>query len=70
MARSEPRVVIFACNWNAQQSLEEAGKQHLSLPSGVRPLRVDCIGQIGAGAILKAFEKGADGVMLVGCTGD
>ena len=70
MARSEPRVVIFACNWNAQQSLEEAGKQHLSLPTGVRPLRVDCIGQVGAGALLKAFEKGADGVMLVGCTVD
>jgi len=70
MARIEPRVVIFACNWNAQHSLEEAGKQHLSLPSGVRPLRVDCIGQIGSGAILKAFQKGADGVMLVGCTAD
>ena len=48
MARSEPRVVIFTCNWNAQQSLEEAGKQRLSLPSAVRPLRVNCIGQIGS----------------------
>ena len=70
MARSEPRVVVFACNWNAQQSLEEAGKQRLSLPSAVRPLRVNCIGQIGSGAILKAFQKGADGVMLVGCAAD
>ena len=70
MARIEPRVVLFTCNWNAQQSLEEAGKQHLGLPSGVRPLKVDCIGQIGSGTILKAFEKGADGVLLVGCTAD
>ena len=70
MARIEPRVVLFTCNWNAQQSLEEAGKQHLSLPSGVRPLKVDCIGQIGSGTILKALEKGADGVLLVGCTAD
>jgi len=70
MARAEPRVVIFTCNWNALQSLEEAGKQHLNLPPGVRPLKVDCMGQIGSSVILKAFEKGADGVMLVGCTAE
>ena len=70
MARTEPRVVIFTCNWSALQSLEEAGKQHLNLPPGVRPLKVDCMGQVGSSVILKAFEKGADGVMLVGCTAE
>ena len=70
MARTEPRVVIFTCNWNALQSLEEAGKQHLNLPPGVRSLKVDCMGQIGSSVILKALEKGADGVMLVGCTAE
>ena len=70
MARTEPRVVIFTCNWNALQSLEEAGKQRLNLPPGVRALKVDCMGQIGSSVILKAFEKGADGVMLVGCTAE
>jgi F420-non-reducing hydrogenase iron-sulfur subunit len=67
MTELEPRVVIFACNWNAYQSLQTGGKRHLSLPAGVRPLKVDCLGQIGSSVILKAFEKGADGVMLVGC---
>jgi coenzyme F420-reducing hydrogenase delta subunit len=68
MPRTEPRVVVFTCNWNALRGLDEAGKQHLSLPAGVRPLKVDCMGQIGSSIILKAFEKGADGVMLVACT--
>lgn len=68
MAHSEPRVVIFICNWNAHKSLEEAGKLHLNYPSGARPLKVDCMGQIGSSLVLKAFEKGADGVMLVGCS--
>ncbi len=68
MAQPEPRVVIFTCNWNAHESLQEAGKQHLNYPSGARPLKVDCLGQIGPSMILKAFEKGADGVMLVGCS--
>ncbi len=67
MAESEPRIVIFTCNWNAHQSLQEAGKQHLSYPAGVRPLKMDCLGQVGTSTILQAFQKGADGVMLVGC---
>lgn len=67
MEEREPRVVIFTCNWNAHQSLQAAGKRHLSYPAGVRPLKVDCLGQISSSVILKAFEKGADGVMLVGC---
>lgn len=67
MVETEPRVIIFTCNWNAHQSLQAAGKRHLSYPAGVRPLMVGCLGQIGSSVILKAFEKGADGVMLVGC---
>ncbi len=68
MKDSEPRIVIFTCNWNAHESLQEAGRQHLSLPAGARTLKVDCLGQVGSSVILKAFEKGADGVMLVGCS--
>jgi coenzyme F420-reducing hydrogenase delta subunit len=68
MTEREPKVVIFTCNWNAHESLQEAGKQRLHYPSGARPLKVDCLGQVGASLILKALEKGADGVMLVGCT--
>jgi F420-non-reducing hydrogenase iron-sulfur subunit len=64
----EPRIIIFACGWNAYESLQVAGEQHLHYPPGARLLKVDCLGQIGASAILKAFEKGADGVMLLGCT--
>lgn len=70
MEESEPRVVIFTCNWNAHESLQQAGKKRLSLPPGARTLRVDCLGQVGPSLILKAFEKGADGVMLVGCTAE
>ena len=68
MSEPEPRVVIFTCNWNAHESLQEAGRRHLHYPAGARPLKVDCLGQVSASVILKAFEKGADGVMLVGCT--
>ena len=68
VSESEPRIVIFTCNWNAHESLQAAGKRRISLPEGARPLKVDCLGQVGSTLILKAFEKGADGVMLVGCS--
>lgn len=67
MTELEPRIVIFTCNWNAHESLQAAGKRRISLPARARPLKVDCLGQVGSSVILKAFEKGADGVMLVGC---
>jgi coenzyme F420-reducing hydrogenase delta subunit len=68
MTEAQHRVVIFVCNWNAFEGLEGAAKQGLQLPAAARVLKVDCLGQIGASVILKAFEKGADGVMLVGCS--
>jgi len=63
----EPKVVVFTCNWQAYSSLEAAGADHTSYPAAIRPLKVMCLGRLSAGIILKAFEKGADGVLLLGC---
>jgi len=62
-----PKVVVFTCNWNAYSGLESAGTQHLSYSPAIYPLRVECLGQLSAGIILKSFEMGADGVLLLGC---
>lgn len=67
---SEIRVVVFTCNWNAHECLQEAGRRRLPLPAGARPLKVDCLGQVSPSVILKALQKGADGVMLVGCSAE
>jgi F420-non-reducing hydrogenase iron-sulfur subunit len=63
----QPKVVVFTCNWNAYSGLETAGSEHLSYPPAIRPLKVMCLGRLSAGIILKALEKGADGVLLLGC---
>ena len=39
----------------------------LSYPVHVRVIRVPCTGKVDLVHILHAFEKGADGVYLVGC---
>ena len=62
-----PKVLVFTCNWNAYSGLEEAGSQHLAYSPAIVPLRVECLGQLSAGIILKSFEMGAEGVLMLGC---
>jgi coenzyme F420-reducing hydrogenase delta subunit len=39
----------------------------LNYPSSIRIIRVPCTGKVDVLHILRAFEKGADGVYVVGC---
>jgi len=39
----------------------------LSYPTSIRIIRVPCTGKVDTLHILRAFEKGADGVYVVGC---
>ena len=64
------KVILLTCNWNSYSGLETAGAERLSYPTGVFPLKVPCLGQISSGIILKAFENGADGVLMLGCPSD
>jgi F420-non-reducing hydrogenase iron-sulfur subunit len=61
------KVIVFTCNWNAYSGLETAGYERLSVPAGVRPVKVMCLGRLHPGLVLKAFELGADGVLMLGC---
>jgi F420-non-reducing hydrogenase iron-sulfur subunit len=63
----QPKVVVFTCNWNAYSGLEMAGVKRQGYSAATRPIKVMCLGRLNPGIILKAFEKGADGVLLLGC---
>jgi F420-non-reducing hydrogenase iron-sulfur subunit len=62
------RIILFTCNWNGYSGIEEAGAQKIQYSPDIYPIRISCIGRITPGIILKAFEKGADGVYLLGCS--
>lgn len=64
---SEPRIVGFVCNWGAYSGLEMAGVKKLKYAPNVQMIRLMCLGRISTGLVLKAFEFGADGVLLLGC---
>src|SRR5512136_1164732 len=55
------------CNWSPFACFNAAGMAHLKMPSNYRFIRVMCIGRINQALILRAFEYGADGVILLEC---
>jgi heterodisulfide reductase subunit A-like polyferredoxin/coenzyme F420-reducing hydrogenase delta subunit len=62
-----PPVLVFSCEWSGYAAAELAGAQKLTYPSSVRVIRLDCAGRLQPGLILKAFEMGAAGVLVLGC---
>lgn len=67
MSMPGAKVVVFACNWDGLSCVEAAAQRGLSYPSSVRVVRLTCLSRLHHGLILKAFEVGAEGVMLLGC---
>lgn len=63
----EPRIVGFVCNWGAYSGIEVAGDRRIEYPANVHLIRVMCLGRVHHGLVLRAFEMGADGVILLGC---
>jgi F420-non-reducing hydrogenase iron-sulfur subunit len=65
--KTRQKVILFTCNWHAYSSMEAAGRERSSYSTAVVPIRLSCLGRISPGIILKAFEGGAAGVLLLGC---
>jgi F420-non-reducing hydrogenase iron-sulfur subunit len=63
----EPQIVVFACNWCSYAGADTAGVSRIQQQPNFRMIRVMCSGRIQPAFVLRAFEKGADGVLVSGC---
>jgi coenzyme F420-reducing hydrogenase delta subunit len=63
----EPKIVAFVCNWCTYTGADLAGTSRMKYQSNVRMIRLPCTGRIDPMFIVKAFESGADGVLVSGC---
>ena len=63
----EPKIVGFLCNWCSYRGADLAGTARIKYAPNVRIIRVMCSARIEPAFILKAFQAGADGVMVLGC---
>jgi coenzyme F420-reducing hydrogenase delta subunit len=57
----------ICCNWSPWACFNAAGMARMKFPPNLRVIRVMCIGRINQALILRAFEHGADGVILLEC---
>lgn len=63
----EPTIIAFLCNWCSYRAADLAGTARMKYAPNVRMIRVMCSGRVDPSFVLKAFELGADGVMIAGC---
>ena len=63
----KPLIVAFCCNWCSYAGADLAGTSRLSYPAEVKIIRVPCSCRVNPLFILRAFQRGADGVILCGC---
>jgi F420-non-reducing hydrogenase iron-sulfur subunit len=63
----EPRIVGFFCNWCTYTASDLAGTARLTYAPNAPVIRVMCSGRVDPQFVLKAFEEGADGVLIGGC---
>jgi F420-non-reducing hydrogenase iron-sulfur subunit len=64
---SEPIIVAFCCHYCAYAAADLAGSSRLQYPPNVRIIRTPCTGRLEVDYFMKAFENGADGVLVAGC---
>jgi len=63
----EPLLIAFCCQYCSYSAADLAGSMRLPYPPNVRIVRTPCTGRLEVEFFMKAFEKGADGILVAGC---
>jgi len=63
----EPKIIAYLCTWCSYTGADTAGIARLKSPANIRAIRVPCSGRVSPEVILRTFEEGADGVLVLGC---
>ena len=63
----EPKIVAFFCNWCSYAGADGAGTARKNYPANIKIIKVPCSCRVNPLFILRAFARGADGVILCGC---
>lgn len=63
----EPVVIAFVCTYCSYTAADLAGSLRLEYPTNVRIVKMTCTGKTDPIVLLRAFEKGADAVLVAGC---
>ena len=64
--KRKPLIVAFCCNWCSYAGADLAGNNRLNYPADVKIIRVPCSCRVNPMFVLRAFQRGADGVIICG----
>lgn len=67
MSEFEPKIVAFVCNYCTYAGADLAGTSRIPYSTNVKIIRLPCTGRIDFMLLTKAFENGADGIIVSGC---
>ena len=67
MQEFEPKIVAFVCNWCTYAGADLTGTNRTKYSANVKIIRFPCTGRIDFLILMKAFENGADGIIVSGC---
>jgi len=63
----EPRIIGYLCTWCSYTGADTAGIARLKYPANPRAMRVPCSGRVSPELIMRTFDQGADGVLVLAC---
>lgn len=63
----EPRLLVLLCNWCLYSDLDQVELARVQEQSGVRIVRIPCMGRMDPMHVLMALQEGIDGVLVAGC---
>jgi F420-non-reducing hydrogenase iron-sulfur subunit len=67
MKSFEPKIIAFLCNWCSYECADSVGRAQKEYPSNLKIVRTMCSGRVDPQFILEAFQKGASGILILGC---
>ncbi len=65
-AEWKANIIAFACHYCAFAAADLAGVMRLRYPTNVKVVRLPCTGKLDQVYLLRAFERGVDGVFAAG----
>lgn len=63
----EPKIIAYLCTWCSYTGADTAGIARLKSPANLRAIRVPCSGRVSPEIIMRTFDQGADGVLVLAC---
>ncbi|MFX1393893.1 MAG: FAD-dependent oxidoreductase [Promethearchaeota archaeon] len=65
--KKRPKIIAFCCNSCGYAAADDAGYKKLFYNPNIFIVRVPCTGRVDTNFIIKSFELGFDGVIVIGC---